>query len=84
MESYQKFLEETPETAMTPEALRRLADLKIEKEYSSISEGVGTAAKTSGSATLAADSPSTVGGVGSAAAGGGWWCSCNSIYFRRR
>ena len=33
MESYQKFLEETPETEMTPEALRRLADLKIEKEY---------------------------------------------------
>ena len=35
MESYQKFLKETPETAMTPEALRRLADLKIEKEYGS-------------------------------------------------
>ncbi len=33
MESYQKFLQETPESAMTPEALRRLADLKIEKEY---------------------------------------------------
>ena len=33
MESYQKFLEETPETEMTPEALRRLADLKIQKEY---------------------------------------------------
>ena len=34
LQSYQKFLEETPETAMTPEAIRRLADLKIEKEYS--------------------------------------------------
>lgn len=33
MQGYQKFLEETPESAMTPEALRRLADLKIEKEY---------------------------------------------------
>lgn len=33
MESYQKFLQETPESAMTPEALRRLADLKVEKEY---------------------------------------------------
>ena len=32
--SYQRYLEETPETAMTPEAIRRLADLKIEKEYS--------------------------------------------------
>lgn len=33
MASYQKFLDETPETEMTPEALRRLADLKIQKEY---------------------------------------------------
>jgi outer membrane protein assembly factor BamD (BamD/ComL family) len=33
MQSYQKFLDETPETAMTPEAIRRLADLKLEKEY---------------------------------------------------
>lgn len=33
MESYEKFLKETPETEMTPEALRRLADLKIQKEY---------------------------------------------------
>ena len=33
MQSYRKFLDETPETAMTPEAIRRLADLKLEKEY---------------------------------------------------
>lgn len=33
MLSYQRFLEETPETQRTPEAMRRLADLKIEKEY---------------------------------------------------
>ncbi|WP_111656476.1 tetratricopeptide repeat protein [Isoalcanivorax indicus] len=33
MQSYQRFLEETPESAMTPEALRRLADLKLEREY---------------------------------------------------
>lgn len=33
MHSYQRFLEETPETQRTPEAMRRLADLKIEKEY---------------------------------------------------
>jgi len=46
MESYQKFLEETPETAMTPEALRRLADLKVEKEYGVLSGGVDAAAKT--------------------------------------
>ena len=33
--SYQDFLENTPDTEMTPEALRRLADLKIQKEQSS-------------------------------------------------
>ncbi len=33
MESYQRFLDDTPESALTPVAMRRLADLKIEKEY---------------------------------------------------
>src|SRR5512141_1497432 len=33
MESYQRFLDETSESALTPAAMRRLADLKIEKEY---------------------------------------------------
>ena len=33
MEGYQRFLEDTPESALTPEAMRRLADLKIEREY---------------------------------------------------
>ncbi|WP_243370430.1 tetratricopeptide repeat protein [Geotalea sp. SG265] len=33
MESYQRFLEDTPESALTPAAIRRLADLKIEREY---------------------------------------------------
>jgi len=33
MASYEDFLKNTPETEMTPEALRRLADLKIQKEY---------------------------------------------------
>lgn len=36
MQSYQKFLEQTPETAVTPEAIRRLADLKIQKEYGTV------------------------------------------------
>ena len=35
MASYEQFLKETPETEMTPEALRRLADLKIQKVYES-------------------------------------------------
>ncbi|MEN8135072.1 MAG: tetratricopeptide repeat protein [Thermodesulfobacteriota bacterium] len=33
MESYQRFLEDTPDSALSPEAIRRLADLKVEKEY---------------------------------------------------
>ena len=33
MEHYRKFLEQSPETAMTPEAMRRLADLELEKQY---------------------------------------------------
>src|SRR5215510_776184 len=33
MEHYRKFLDETPETPMTPEAIRRLADLQLEKQY---------------------------------------------------
>jgi TolA-binding protein len=33
MVGYKKFLEEAPESALTPEAMRRLADLKLEKEY---------------------------------------------------
>lgn len=33
IQSYRRFLEETPESRLTPEAIRRLADLKIQKEY---------------------------------------------------
>src|SRR5213594_2050829 len=33
MQGYRRFLEETPETAMTPEAMRRLADLRLEKQF---------------------------------------------------
>jgi tetratricopeptide (TPR) repeat protein len=33
MHHYRRFLEETPETRMTPEAMRRLADLQIEKQF---------------------------------------------------
>jgi len=36
MESYKRFLEETPDSSMAPEAIRRLADLKVEKEYGTI------------------------------------------------
>src|SRR5262249_18258376 len=33
MQNYRRFLEDTQETAMTPEAMRRLADLQAEKQY---------------------------------------------------
>ena len=36
MQAYKKFLKETPESQLTPEAMRRLADLKIEKTYGTV------------------------------------------------
>src|SRR5438094_7691506 len=33
MQNYRRFLDETPETVMTPEAMRRLADLQLEKQF---------------------------------------------------
>ncbi len=39
MESYKRYLEETPKTAMTPEAMRRLADLKVEKQFGLLGDG---------------------------------------------
>ena len=45
MVSYERFLEGTPDSALTPEAIRRLADLKIEKEYGTLTTGAGTAGR---------------------------------------
>jgi len=38
---YRKFLEQAPESALTPEAMRRLADLKLEKEFGILGDGSG-------------------------------------------
>ena len=46
MLSYQRFLEETPDSALTPEAIRRLADLKIEKEYGTLTTGAESAERS--------------------------------------
>ncbi len=47
MEGYRRFLENTPDSSpLKPEAIRRLADLKIEREYGSISTVSGTARKS--------------------------------------
>ena len=56
LQSYQHFLKETPETAMTPEAIRRLADLKIEKEYSVTPDSVETPAVTASTEAKASTS----------------------------
>ena len=47
MLSYQGFLDQTTDSALTPEAIRRLADLKIEKEYGTLTEGAGPAGPVS-------------------------------------
>jgi tetratricopeptide (TPR) repeat protein len=39
MQSYRRFLEETPTGAMTPEAMRRLADLQLEREFGIAGDG---------------------------------------------
>ncbi len=46
MQGYHRFLAETPESALTPEAIRRLADLKIEKEYGTLTEGIEPPARS--------------------------------------
>ena len=38
IESYRRFLDQTPDSALKPEAIRRLADLKAEKEYGALAE----------------------------------------------
>ena len=54
MEGYRRFLEETPDSALTPAAIRRLADLKVEKEYGYLT---GPAPATALSAPERAQSP---------------------------
>jgi TolA-binding protein len=39
MQSYRRYLDETPTSTMTPEAMRRLADLKLEREFGIIGDG---------------------------------------------
>jgi tetratricopeptide (TPR) repeat protein len=39
LQSYRRYLDETPRTALTPEAMRRLADLKIEKQFGILGDG---------------------------------------------
>jgi TolA-binding protein len=43
--SYRRYLNETPESARTPEAMRRLADLQIEQEFGVLGSGDGPVEK---------------------------------------
>ena len=55
--SYRRYLEETPTSALTPEAMRRLADLQLEKEFGITGDGdrwVEMAAPESGAAPASA------------------------------
>ena len=56
MARYQRFLEETPDSTLTPEATRRLADLKIEKEYGTLTHHAGS---TEGTPTSSAPKHAT-------------------------
>jgi tetratricopeptide (TPR) repeat protein len=56
MEGYRRFLEETPNSALSPEAIRRLADLKIEREYGVLA-GSGAPERKSSAAAVPAPVP---------------------------
>ena len=57
MQGYRRFLDETPDNNLTPEAMRRLADLKVEKEYGLLGDG------------KLVEMPATAGTAGSEASG---------------
>ena len=58
--SYRRYLEETPTSAMTPEAMRRLADLQLEKEFG-ITGGPSTARGVELEAPEAGAAPTEIG-----------------------
>jgi tetratricopeptide (TPR) repeat protein len=75
MAGYREFLNATPEHAMAPEAMRRLADLEIEKEYGVVGKGgivemaaPDSAAAGSGPVAIAAK-PNSAGAVDGGTAG---------------
>jgi len=72
MQQYRKFLEESPETPMTPEAIRRLADLELEKQYGiHTGESKPKPMPAPESAKVSASTAARTPGKGAAAAGAG-------------
>lgn len=65
MQGYRRYLEETPRTAMTPEAMRRLADLQLEKEFGVRGDGklIELAAPEEAAATEPARAPAAATGI---------------------
>jgi cellulose synthase operon protein C len=70
VQSYRDFLQQAPDSKLAPEAMRRLADLKIEKEFGIQGDGKlielpasqsGTPGKASASGAVAGEPPSTPG-----------------------
>lgn len=57
MDGYRQFLENAPESALTPEAMRRLADLALEKSYGNLG---ARAASTDATAALPAPKPAAL------------------------
>ena len=72
VQGYQRFLAETPDSQLTPEAMRRLADLKVEKEYGLL--GDGKLVEMPASAGSAAAGSTTVGSAAS-----GTWPGRNAV-----
>ncbi|MAG33249.1 MAG: hypothetical protein CL908_20420 [Deltaproteobacteria bacterium] len=68
MAGYRKFLEDAPKSTLTPEAMRRLADLKLEKEYGILGDPSPAEASEVDRSTVANGGPLTPGSPNS---GGG-------------
>jgi tetratricopeptide (TPR) repeat protein len=66
MQSYRRYLDETPTSAMTPEAMRRLADLQLEKEFG-INGGPPSGRWVEMAAPDAGAAPSEIGAAAAAA-----------------
>ena len=66
MQSYRRYLDETPMSAMTPEAMRRLADLQLEKEFG-ITGGPPSGRWVEMAAPDAGAAPSEIGAAAAAA-----------------
>jgi TolA-binding protein len=58
IQGYERFLAETPESPLVPEAMRRLADLKVEKEYGIVG-AESTRTRAQRPASTAMDRPET-------------------------